>query len=247
MEVKKQEEIAKIRQACRVVAEVLEKIGREIRPGVTTEDLDSLAETMIRARGAEPVFLGYRGYPNATCVSVNNEIVHGIPGKRLLKEGDIVGFDVGARLDGYCGDAAITFPVGQVSAKAKKLMRAGKEALQAAIKQAREGNHLGDVSAAVEKVAVKNGFTVVRDLYGHGIGREMHEEPLIPNYGRPGEGPRLKAGMVFCIEPMLNVGGWRIKTLSDGWTVVTEDGSLSCHFEHAIAVTENDAEILTKI
>jgi methionyl aminopeptidase len=244
---KSAEEIKKIRRACCVVAEVLRQIGPVIKAGAICEDLDSIADRLIREQGAEPVFIGYRGYRHATCISINQEIVHGIPGRRALKIGDIVGFDVGAKLDGYCGDAAATYAVGKLSGKAKKLLQAGREALTAAIRQSRAGNHLGDISAAIERVANRHGFSVVRDLYGHGIGSELHEEPLIPNYGRPGEGPKLLPGMVLCLEPMLNVGGWKIKTLADGWTVVTEDGSLSCHYEHTVLITDGEPEILTKL
>jgi methionyl aminopeptidase len=247
IKIKSAEEIERIRKACAIVAQVLERTGQEIRPGVTTEYLDSFAERMIREKGASPVFIGYRGYRHATCISVNEEIVHGIPGKRVLREGDIVGLDVGAKLDGYCGDTAATFPAGRVSKKVAKLIRTCKSALKSALRQARAGNHLGDVSAAIQRIAEKNGFSVVRELYGHGIGSELHEDPLIPNFGRPGEGPELKPGMVLAIEPMLNMGGWKIKTLEDGWTVVTEDRTLSCHFEHTILVREGEAEVLTKV
>ena len=200
---------------------------------------------LMREKGGEPVFLGYRGYRHATCISINNEIVHGIPGGRVVKEVDIVSVDVGVKAKGYCGDSAATFPVGKISAKAEKLLRVGRESLKAAIKQARAGRHLGDISHAVETHAEKNGFSVVRDLYGHGIGCDLHEDPLIPNYGKAGEGVELKPGMALAIEPMLNVGGWRIKTLTDGWTVVTEDGSLSCHFEHTVLITDGEPEVLT--
>lgn len=247
IKIKSADEIKRIRKACEIVAWVLECIGKEIRAGVTTEDLDSFGERLIRERGAEPVFIGYRGYRHATCISANEEIVHGIPGKRVLKEGDIVGVDVGARIEGYCGDVAATFPVGKISSKSVKLVRTCKTALFTAIRQARSGKHLGDVSAAVQRVAEKNGYQVVRELYGHGVGRDLHEDPLIPNFGRPGEGPELKPGMVLAIEPMLNIGGWKIKTLDDGWTVVTADGSLSCHFEHTVLITEGDPEILTRV
>jgi methionyl aminopeptidase len=246
IKIKSAEEIENIKKACVIVAWVLRCLGREIRPGVTTEDLDSLAERLIREKGADPVFIGYRGYRHATCLSVNEEIVHGIPGKRVLKEGDIVGVDVGAKVNGYCGDTAATFPVGKISAQAAKLLREGREALKAGIRQARAGKHLGDISSAIQKVAEKNGYSVVRELYGHGIGADLHEDPLIPNFGRPGEGPELKAGMTLAIEPMLNVGGWKIQTLADGWTVVTQDRKLSCHFEHTVLITEKEPEILTK-
>lgn len=239
-------EIERIKKACEIVALVLERTGQEVRPGVTTEYLDSFAEKLIREKGADPVFIGYRGYRYATCLSVNEEVVHGIPGKRKLEEGDIIGLDVGAKLNGYCGDTAATFPVGKIPKKIEKLLRVGKKALKAGIRQARAGNYLGDISSAIEKSAKKNGYSVVRELYGHGIGAELHEDPLIPNFGKPKEGPKLISGMVICIEPMLNMGGWKVKTLDDGWTVITGDRSLSCHFEHTILIGEKDPEILTK-
>jgi len=245
IKIRSQDEIEKIKSACQIVAWVLAEVSQEIKAGVTTEDLDKLAERLIREKKAEPVFIGYRGYRHATCISVNEEIVHGIPGKKVLQEGDIVGLDVGVKLNGYCGDTAATFPVGKISKKAEKLIRSGKSALQAGIKQARANNHLGDICAAIQRIAEEGGFSVVRELYGHGIGTELHEDPLIPNYGKPGEGPLLKKGMVFAIEPMLNVGGWKIKTLEDGWTVITEDRSLSCHFEHTVAIIDDEPEILT--
>lgn len=234
-----------MRLAGRATGEVLGEVGKLVKAGVTTAELDSRAEKLIRDKGGEPVFLGYRGYRHATCISINDEIVHGIPGERVVKEGDIVSVDVGVRINGYCGDSAATFPVGKISAKVEKLLRVGRESLKAAIKQARAGRHLGDISHAVETHAEKNGFSVVRDLYGHGIGRDLHEDPLIPNFGKAGEGIELKPGMILAIEPMLNIGGWRIKTLTDGWTVVTEDGSLSCHFEHTVLITEGEPEVLT--
>ena len=245
IKIKSPEEIEKIKEACAIAAWGLEVLGRKAEQGMTTEELDSIGENLIREKGATPVFIGYRGYRHATCVSVNNEIVHGIPGKRVLQDGDIVSVDIGTRKNGYCGDTAATFIVGKTTKKATKLIRICKEALKAGIKQARGGNYLGDISAAIERVADNNNFSVVRDLYGHGIGKDLHEEPLIPNFGEPGEGPELKPGMVLAIEPMLNIGGWKIKTLADGWTVVTEDGSLSCHFEHTILITKGDPEILT--
>ncbi|MCU0640576.1 MAG: type I methionyl aminopeptidase [Candidatus Margulisbacteria bacterium] len=246
IKIKADDEIEKLRVAGKITAAVLAELAGTARAGMTTAELDALGERLIRAQGAEPVFLGYRGYRHATCISVNHEVVHGIPGERRLAEGDLVSIDVGVKKDGYCGDSALTVPIGQISGRAAKLLRTARQALQAGIKQARAGRHLGDIGAAVQQTAEKQGFSVVRDLYGHGIGRELHEDPLIPNYGRPGEGPELKAGMVLAIEPMLNVGGWRIRTLPDGWTVVTEDGSLSCHIEHTVLVTERDPEILTK-
>ncbi len=245
IKIKSPEEIERVRKACAIASRVLEQTGKQIRAGVTTEYLDRFAENLIREEGAIPVFIGYRGYRYATCISVNEEIVHGIPGERALKEGDIVGLDVGVQIGGFCGDTAATFPVGKVSKKALKLLRAAKEALGAGIRQARSGKHLGDISAAIQRVAESRGFSVVRELYGHGIGRDLHEEPLVPNFGRPGEGPRLKPGMILAIEPMLNMGGWKIKTLEDGWTVITSDRNLSCHFEHTVLVREGEAEILT--
>lgn len=243
--IKRGEEIDKMRLAGAAAAEVLEETSLRLKSGLTTEEIDRFAEKMIRDKGGKPVFIGYRGYRHATCISVNEEVVHGIPGKRILKEGDIVSLDVGVNLDGFCGDTAGTFPIGSISAKAQKLLRGGKEALSAAIRQARAGRRLGDVSFAIQREAEKNDFSVVRDLYGHGIGRDLHEDPLIPNFGRPGEGPELKPGMVLAIEPMINVGGWEIVTLTDGWTVVTKDRSLSSHFEHTVLITEGEPEILT--
>jgi methionyl aminopeptidase len=245
--IKSGDEVEKIKKACAIAGEALKKVGKRVKPGVSTEDLDKFAEKLIRDNGAFPVFLGYRGYKHATCMSVNEEIVHGIPGKRILQEGDVIKIDVGTKINGYCGDTAASFPVGKISKKAQKLLKTGKDSLKAAIKQARPGNHLGDVSAAVERVAKNGGYTVVRDLYGHGIGKELHEDPLVPNYGTPGEGPKLKPGMVFAIEPMLNIGGYKIRTLSDGWTVITADKSLSCHFEHTILITEGEPKVLTQV
>jgi methionyl aminopeptidase len=246
IKIKSAEEVEAIRKACAVVSQVLDLTSKQIKPGVTTEYLDKFAEQLIRENKAYPVFLGYRGYKHATCISVNEEIVHGIPGKKVLKEGDIVGLDVGAKLNGYCGDTAATFPVGQISKKAQKLIRATKGALQAGIAQARAGNHLGDISTAIQRHAESRGYSVVRELYGHGIGKDLHEDPLVPNFGEPATGPELKQGMVLAIEPMLNIGGWKIKTLADGWTIVTQDNSLSCHFEHTILVGKGTAQVLTR-
>jgi methionyl aminopeptidase len=247
IKIKSAEEILHMREAGRLVAEVLAETGRQIKVGMTTEDIDSYAEKLIREKGAVPVFIGYRGYRHATCISINEQIVHGIPGKRAFKDGDIISLDIGARMQGVCGDTAATFPVGILPKKVEKLLRAGREALRAGIRQARAGKHVGDISAAIQAVAEKNGFSVVRDLYGHGVGVDLHEDPLVPNFGRPGEGPKLKPGMVLAIEPMLNMGGWEIRTLPDGWTVETKDKSFSCHFEHSVLITEGEPEILTKI
>lgn len=244
--VKSDAEIAKIRKACRISAEALAELKPLIKPGITTKELDDAAEKLILKRGALPAFKGYRGYRFTTCLSVNEEVVHGLPSQRRLKEGDIVGVDVGAIVDGYYGDNAETFAVGKVGRPVKRLMDATRNALYSGIAQAKDGNHLGDVSAAIEAEALKNGFTVVRDLYGHGVGSALHEDPLIPNYGKPGTGPELKAGMTLAIEPMLNAGSAEIVTLPDGWTIVTKDSSLSAHFEHTVLVTKGAPEILTK-
>ena len=245
IKIKSGDEIEKMRVAGQIAAAVLAELARTVKAGITTAEIDALGEKMIRERGAEPVFLGYRGYKHATCISVNQEVVHGIPGERRLAEGDLVSVDVGVKKEGYCGDCALTVPVGKVSGRVDKLLRAAKQALKAGIRQARSGKRLGDIGAAIQQTAEQHGFSVVRDLYGHGIGRELHEDPLVPNFGKPGEGPELQPGMIIAIEPMLNVGGWRIRTLPDGWTVVTEDGSLSCHVEHTVLITEGEPEILT--
>ncbi|HVN67497.1 MAG TPA: type I methionyl aminopeptidase [Candidatus Sulfotelmatobacter sp.] len=245
--IKDAEEIERMRVAGSLAGAVLAELGRLVKPGLTTAELDAAGEKFIRARGGEPVFIGYRGYRHATCISINQEVVHGIPGEKVVKEGDIVSVDVGVKKNGYIGDCAETFPVGRISGKADKLLRVGRQSLKAGIRQARAGRHLGDISHAVQATAEKSGFSVVRDLYGHGVGRELHEDPLVPNYGKPGEGPELKAGMVLAIEPMLNIGGYEIRTLPDGWTVVTRDGELSCHFEHTVLITAGEPEILTRL
>lgn len=223
----------------------LREVGRALRPGVTTAELDQLAETFIRDHGGRPAFKGYRGFPASICPSVNEEVVHGLPGPRELREGDLVGVDVGVELQGYYGDAALTFPVGTVSDEAVKLLQVTRESLMQGIAQARAGNRVGDISHAVQSYVERNGFSVVKALVGHGIGREMHEEPAVPNFGPPGRGPRLMAGLVLAIEPMVNVGGHEVVTRSDGWTVATKDGSLSAHFEHTVAVGADGPEILS--
>jgi len=234
-----------IRAAAQVVARALREMGRAVRPGITTAELDRLAETVIRDCGARPAFKGYRGFPASICPSINEEVVHGIPGPRALKEGDIVGIDVGAELHGWYGDSARTFAVGDVSAEAIRLMRVTEESLMLGLLQARAGNRVGDISHAVQCHVEQNGFTVVRDLVGHGIGRQMHEEPAIPNFGPPGKGPRLVLGQVLAIEPMVNAGGAAVVTRPDGWTVATKDGMLSAHFEHTVAVGPEGPEILS--
>jgi methionyl aminopeptidase len=230
------DEIEAIRAAARLVGRTLRLLERETRPGVTTADLDRLAETFIRDHGARPAFKGYRGFPASICPSVNAEVVHAIPGPHALREGDILGIDVGVEKDGYFGDAAVTVPVGEVPETAQRLLQVTREALALGIEQARAGNRVGDISHAVQAHAERHGFSVVRTLVGHGIGREMHEEPQVPNYGPPARGPRLMAGQVLAIEPMVNVGGSDVVVQPDGWTVVTKDGSLSAHFEHTVAV-----------
>ncbi len=245
--IKTEEDLIHIRQACKIVARVLDNLGENVRPGISTLELDGLAEKLILGWGASPAFKGYRGYKFATCLSVNNEIVHGLPSERVLEEGDIIGVDVGTIVNGYYGDMAKTFPVGEVGKKAKKLIKATKECLELAISRAKSGNHLGDIGEVIESNAKKKGFSVVRDLYGHGVGKSLHEDPLIPNFGKKGEGVELKEGMVLAIEPMLNDGGSDIETLEDGWTVVTRDGGSSAHFEHTILVSRGGAEILTKV
>ncbi|MBU0574126.1 MAG: type I methionyl aminopeptidase [Candidatus Margulisiibacteriota bacterium] len=243
--VKTPEQIENIRSACQIVAGALREVETRIGPGVSTGELDKFVEGYIRDNGGEPAFIGYRGYKYATCTSLNHEVVHGLPGRAVLKAGDILGLDIGAKVNGYYGDAARTFAVGEIPKKTRKLLKSTEEALAAGITQARDGNHLGDISAAIEKVAERHGFSVVRDLYGHGVGIELHEDPLIPNFGEPGHGPLLKENMVLAIEPMLNVGGSNIRMLADKWTIITEDRSLSAHFEHTILVRKGEAEILT--
>ena len=240
------EEIDAIRAAARLVAQTLAMLGREVRPGVSTASLDRLAETFIREHGARPAFKGYRGFPASICSSINDEVVHGIPGSRELVEGDIVGVDVGVEKGGYYGDAAFTFPVGTVKDEATRLLQVTREALMRGVAQAKAGNRVGDISHAIQSHVEAHGFSVVRSLVGHGIGRHMHEEPQVPNYGTPDRGPRLMAGQVLAIEPMVNVGAPEVLTQPDGWTVVTKDGSLSAHFEHTVAVGPDGPEILSR-
>jgi methionyl aminopeptidase len=238
-------EIQGIRAAAEIVADTLRLLEREVAPGVTTGDLDRVAEAYIRSRGGRPAFKGYRGFPASICPSVNEEVVHAIPGDRTLREGDIIGIDVGVEKDGFFGDAAISVPVGTVSPEALRLLEVTRAALEKGIEQARAGRRVGDISHAIQAYAEEHGFSVVRALVGHGIGREMHEEPQVPNYGPPGRGPRLMAGQVLAIEPMVNAGGPEVVTRPDGWTVVTKDGRLSAHFEHTVAVGADGPEILS--
>ncbi|HXH48775.1 MAG TPA: type I methionyl aminopeptidase [Terriglobia bacterium] len=240
-------EIEKLRRSGRLVREVLEETGEQAKPGVTTMDLEKFVERRLAQVGAKPAFKGYRGYPCCLCASVNEQIVHGIPSDRRLNEGDIVSLDLGVIIDGYYGDAAMTVPVGTISESLQKLLRVTEQSLQLAIDKARVGNRLGDISAAVEQHVVSSGFSVVKEFVGHGIGRQLHEEPQIPNFGPPGYGPPLKEGMVLAIEPMVNVGGPGLKILDDQWTAVTIDGAPSAHFEHMIAVTHNGPDVLTRL
>jgi methionyl aminopeptidase len=235
-----------MREAGRITARVLRLVGEAVGPGVTTAHLDELAEEAIRAAGAVPAFKGYHGFPATLCTSLNSEVVHGIPSaKRRLRDGDIISVDVGAVIDGYYGDSAMTFSVGHLEAETNRLLEVTRGSLDAGIAACLVGNHLSDISHAVQRLAEGAGFSVVREYVGHGIGREMHEEPQIPNYGPPGKGPVLKTGMVFAIEPMINAGGADVESLSDGWTVVTCDGRPSAHFEHTVAVTDGGPLVLT--
>ncbi|MFI5370320.1 MAG: type I methionyl aminopeptidase [Candidatus Eisenbacteria bacterium] len=238
-------EIEQMRAAGRLVARTLEMLGRQVRPGVSTAELDAMAERFIRENGGRPAFKGYRGFPASICPSVNDEVVHAIPGPRVLEEGDIIGIDVGVEMHGFYGDAATSFPVGKVGAEAARLLEVTREALMRGIAMARSGGRVGDISHAIQSYVEENGFSVVRALVGHGIGREMHEEPQVPNYGPPDRGPRLMTGQVLAIEPMVNTGGPDVVTRDDGWTVVTKDGSLSAHFEHTVAVGAEGPDILT--
>ena len=240
-------EIDLIREAAQVVGRTLRMLREHVRPGITTAELDRIAEAYIRSQGAEPAFKGYRGFPASICPSVNEQVVHAIPGGTKLKEGDIIGLDVGVRKNGYYGDAAVTYPVGAIDAEAQKLLDVTRESLAAGIAQARPGNRVGDIGHAVQAVAEANGFSVVRTLVGHGIGREMHEEPQVPNYGQPARGPRLLAGQVIAIEPMVNIGGPDVVTGKDGWTVLTRDGLRSAHFEHTVAIGPDGPEILSQV
>jgi methionyl aminopeptidase len=230
------DEIAVMAKASKVVAEALAVLKSAVKPGITTDELDRLAESEIRARGAMPAFKGYRNYPKTLCASVNEQVVHGIPSKRVLKEGDIVGLDLGAIVGGFYGDSAVTVAVGRIDEKTAALVRITEESLALAIEQARVGNRLSDISHAVQRHVEAAGYSVVTEFVGHGIGRQLHEEPQVPNYGKPGQGPRLQAGMVLAIEPMVNMGGAAVRVLDDRWTAVTVDGSLSAHFEHTIAI-----------
>ena len=248
---KSRAEIETMRRASVIVAEVLAALKEVVKPGVTTLELDELAERMTYERGARPAFKGYavagRVFEHSLCTSVNEEIVHGIPSDRVLQEGDILGMDFGVVYDGFYGDSAVTVGLGRVSAEAERLMRVTETALNAGIEMLREGNRLGDLGNAIQEVAERSGYSVVREFVGHGIGRKLHEEPPVPNYGDAGKGHRLRAGMVLAVEPMVNAGKKEIQVLDDGWTAVTRDRSLAAHFEHSIAVTENGPYVLSRL
>jgi methionyl aminopeptidase len=244
---KSSSEVETMHRAGIVVWEVLNELRMMVAPGVATLELDRIAESRARERGARPAFKGYRGYPASLCVSINEEVVHGIPSaSRKLREGDIVSLDYGVELEGYFGDAAVTVPVGKIAPEIEKLLRVTRESLDRAIEQVRPGNRLSDVGASVQQWVEQNGFSVVREFVGHGIGTRMHEEPSVLNYGKPGHGPRLQEGMVLAIEPMVNMGGPDVRVLKDGWTAVTSDGKPSAHFEHTVAITANGPWILTR-
>lgn len=244
---KSEDELRVMRRAGRVVAEALLRLGERVAPGVTTGDLDRFTEEFFRSQGAVPAFKGYHGFPASICTSLNEQVVHGIPGPRTLNAGDIISVDVGAVVDGFFGDAAATFPVGEVKPEAERLLRTTREALGKGIAQARVGNRLSDISHAIQGWVEREGFSVVREYVGHGIGRQMHEPPAIPNYGPPGRGPRLKPGMTLAIEPMVNTGRYEVVIKEDHWTVVTADGGWSAHFEHTIAVTDDGPLVLTTL
>jgi methionyl aminopeptidase len=243
---KSSEEIDKMRRAGRIVAATIDAVVAKVRPGITTKDLDEVAEAVIRGEGGTPSFLGYRGFPASLCASVNEQIVHGIPGARILEEGDLLSLDFGAVWDGFHGDAAVTVFVGAPpSPEAERLVRTTEACLEAGIAEIRAGGHLSDIGAAVQDMAESAGYSVVREYVGHGIGRNLHEDPQVPNFGSAGRGPKIKEGLVIAVEPMVNMGSWETVLLPDHWTVVTEDGSLSAHFEHTIAITADGPEVLT--
>lgn len=243
--IKSEREVALMRQAGKAVAQVLELLVKSVKAGMKTRELDELAATELKRLGAGAAFKGYRGFPSTVCVSINDQIVHGIPGEREIKEGDIVSLDIGSIVKGFYGDAAVTEVAGKASPEAEKLVETTREALKEGIKKAHCGARLGDVSAAIQKYAESKGYSVIKEYTGHGIGREMHEEPQVPNFGEPGDGPVLKKGMVIALEPMLTTGDWRTRVDKDLWTVCTVDGSLSAHFEHTIAITDSEPEVLT--
>ncbi|MCC6543399.1 MAG: type I methionyl aminopeptidase [Nitrospirae bacterium] len=245
--IKSRKEIEKIRASCIIVAGALDELKKKVRSGITTRELDRIAEDFIIKHGGKPAFKGYKGYPSATCISVNEEIVHGIPSTRELKDGDIVSIDIGVLLDGYYGDAAITVPVDEVDSESKRLLDVTEKSLYKALELAETGNRVSDISCSIQDYVEKEGFSVVRDFVGHGIGSSLHEDPPVPNYGERGKGPRLKAGMVLAIEPMVNAGSSDLVVLDNGWTAVTIDKCRSAHFEHTVAITGDGHEILSML
>lgn len=246
--IKSSEELKKIRKSCQIVARVIEELKIFLKEGLTTKQIELFIENLITKMQGFPAFKGYRGYPASACISLNEQVVHGIPSDKVfIKEGDIVSVDVGVIYDGFYGDAAYTYPVGRISEEAKRLLKVTEEALYKGIEQAKAGKRVGDISSAIQKHVESNGFSVVRAFVGHGVGRFLHEDPQIPNFGKEGMGPKLRKGMTLAIEPMVNAGTYEVKVLSDGWTAVTKDGSLSAHFEHTVVVTDNEPEILTKL
>jgi len=240
-----QQEIEILRRGGKLLAKIIKELKKEVKPGVTTQYLNKVAKDLIFSYGAESSFLGFGGYPAVVCTSINEEIVHALPSDRALKNGDILSLDLGVRFEGYCTDMAITIPIGEISKQTKRLIKITEEALKLGIKQAKIGNHLGDIGWAIQNYVEKNGFNVVRELVGHGVGKQVHEDPKIPNFGNPGEGPELKAGMVLALEPMVVIGDWHIEKCEDGFGYRTKDKSLSCHFEHTIAITPKHSLILT--
>lgn len=245
--IKSQDEIEKIARACKIVAEVLRDLIYLVEPGITTKDIEIFVDKILAEKNAIAAFRGYRNYPSSVCTSVNDQVVHGIPSNLRLREGDILSIDLGVYLEGFYGDGAITLPVGKISPSAERLLRVTEDALYIGIEKARPGNRVSDISSAIQRYVESHGYSVVRSFVGHGIGRSLHEEPQVPNYGSPGQGPRLREGMTLAIEPMVNEGTYDIKILDDGWTAVTADRKLSAHYEHTVAITENGARILTKI
>ena len=243
--IKSAREIEIMRRSGKITSKTLSMLIKTVRAGMTTGDVDRLAEESIRSLGGLPTFQGYHGYKHTVCASVNDEVVHGIPGSRVLVDGDLLSIDIGTTLDGYVSDSAVTIAIGNVSAEAQRLMRVTQECLMLGIAQMHKGNRLSDIGAAIQMHAESNGFGVVRDLVGHGIGTKMHEEPQVPNYGQPGQGPILRSGLCLAIEPMITQGTFTVETLDDGWTVVTADGKLAAHFEHTIAITDDGPRILT--
>jgi methionyl aminopeptidase len=245
--VKSPEEIESMAEACRIVAETLDALKMTVRPGISTKEMERFAEKIVSERGGVMAFKGYRGYPASICTSVNNQVVHGIPSARQLKEGDIISVDIGVYMNGFYGDGAYTYPVGTITLEKERLLRVTEEALYVGISQATPDHRVSDISCAIQRHAEANGFSVVRNFVGHGIGRSLHEEPQVPNFGNPGQGPRLRKGMTLAIEPMVSAGTYEVVILDDGWTAVTADGSISAHFEHTVVITENEPRILTTI